>query len=143
MLSWLKILLFGGSVLVNPSPTAIGELPLEIAFEKPIAAYNNLVRFHVNVSEYSSDTGSEEALGFVNGIGERFPAGCVLISLKSDEGDLVTFSNKGVGWNNPEDVWLIVTADENLPGKSYTSMKVSSCEPLKQASITWFNYGKN
>ncbi len=141
--SWLKILLFGGSTIVSPSPTAIAEVPLEIAFEKPIVAYNNWATFHVNVSEYSSEARSEEVLGFVKGIGERFPADCVLISLESAEGDLVTFSNKGVGWNNPKDVWVIATADGNLPSKKYTSMKISSCEPLSHASITWFNYGKH
>lgn len=143
MLSWVKILLFGGSTLISPSPMIIGENFVSIIFDKKITAYNRFAKFHVNVSEYANGPRSNGPLHFVKNIEENFPIGCISINLISDAGDSITFKNIGVGWNSPQDVWVIVTADQNLPAKEYFSMTISSCKKLNKSSLTWFNYGKH
>lgn len=140
VLELIKMVLFGGHLLVTPEPVSVGVEPKEIVLRKPLKALNCSASFNVDVSEHITSNKYQE---FVEEAESKFPNGCLNIQLQSENGQLASFSNSSVTWNSPEKVFINLKAksefNENL---KYSSLRISSCRTLNSAKITWYNYGK-
>ena len=140
MLTWIKIMLFGGSTLITPEPVAIGVESAEVVFSEPIKALDKHASFNVKVSEYVE---SEHFQDFTREVNSKFPEGCIKIRLNSKGSDPVLFSKRSVTWNNPRDVSVNLKSEDGVPtDRKYTSLIISSCNEIKSTKITWYNYGK-
>ncbi len=140
MITWIKIFLFGGSALITPEPIALGIEPVEVEFTHPVEALDDHASFNINVSEHVMSDHFQE---FTKEVSAKFPEGCIIVLLFSNESDPVLFNQPSVTWNHPGDVSVnLKSADGVLTGKKYTSLRISSCRDIERSEITWYNYGK-
>ncbi len=140
MLEMIQILLFGGLVTLTPEPVSIDETPLQIIFSKPITAINCSASFNVKISEQITSDSYSEAIKEAK---SKFKDGCIKIELQSKGREAVFLSSDGsLSWGGKNNSSINLNR-RNLPtDRKYNSMLISSCIPLRQSEITWYNYGK-
>lgn len=140
MLELIKIIIFGGNVLITPDPINIGYEPKDIIPSKPLKALNCSASFNVNVTELiTSDTYPD----FVKEAESKFPEGCLSVELKSKNGSTALFSKRSITWGSPKNVSVNLKANHVFDQSvKYDSITITSCNALNNASITWHNHGK-
>jgi|JI10StandDraft_1071094.scaffolds.fasta_scaffold1524170_2 hypothetical protein len=140
MLEMIQILLFGGLVTLTPEPVSIDETPLQIIFSKPITAINCSASFNVKISDQITSDSYSEAIKEAK---SKFKDGCIKIELQSKGREAVFLSSDGsLSWGGKNNSSINLNR-RNLPtDRKYNSMLISSCIPLRQSEITWYNYGK-
>lgn len=140
MLEMIQILLFGGLVTLTPEPVSIDETPLQIIFSKPITAINCSASFNVKISDQIASDSYSEAIKEAK---SKFKDGCIKIELQSKGREAVFLGSDGsLSWGGKNNSSININR-LNLPtDRKYNSMLISSCIPLRQSEITWYNYGK-
>lgn len=140
MLEMIQILLFGGLVTLTPEPVSIDETPLQIIFSKPITAINCSAGFNVKISDQITSDSYSEAIKEAK---SKFKDGCIKIELQSKGREAVFLGSDGsLSWGGKNNSSINLNR-RNLPtDRKYNSMLISSCIPLRQSEITWYNYGK-
>lgn len=140
MLEMIQILLFGGLVTLTPEPVSIDETPLQIIFSKPITAINCSASFNVKISDQIA---SDSYLEAIKEAKSKFKDGCIKIELQSKGREAVFLGSDGsLSWGGKNNSSNNINR-LNLPtDRKYNSMLISSCIPLRQSEITWYNYGK-
>ena len=140
MLEMIQILLFGGFFTLTPEPISIDETPLQIVFSKPITAINCSASFNVKISEQITSDSYSEAIKEAK---SKFKDGCIKIELQSKGHEVVVLGSDGsLRWGGKNNSSINLNS-LNLPtDRKYISMLISSCIPLRQSEITWYNYGK-
>lgn len=140
MLDMIQILLFGGFVKLTPAPVSVDEKPLQIVFSKPISALNCSASFNVSISEQITSDSYSDAIKEAK---SKFKDGCIKIELQAkDHEAFVLSSDSSLRWSGKNNVSLNLNS-RNLPtDRDYISLLISSCVPLRQSEITWYNYGK-
>lgn len=140
MLEMIQILLFGGLVTLTPEPVSIDETPLQIIFSKPITAINCSASFNVKISDQIA---SDSYLEAIKEAKSKFKDGCIKIELQSKGREAVFLGSDGsLSWGGKNNSSVNINR-LNLPtDRKYNSMLISSCIPLRQSEITWYNYGK-
>jgi hypothetical protein len=140
MLEMIQILLFGGFVTLTSEPVSINETPLQIVFSKPITAINCSASFNVKISEQITSDSYSEAIKEAK---SKFKDGCIKIELQSKGREAVFLDSDGsLSWGGKNNSSINLNR-RNLPtDRKYNSMLISSCIPLRQSEITWYNYGK-
>lgn len=140
MLEMIQILLFGGLVKLTTGPVSIDEKPLQIVFTKPISALNCSASFNVNISEHITSDSYSEAIKEAK---SKFKDGCIKIELNGKEHEVfVIRSETSLTWGGNNNVFMNLNSRKFPTDREYFSMFISSCIPLRQSDITWYNYGK-
>ncbi|MCP5325319.1 MAG: hypothetical protein H7A09_03195 [Oceanospirillaceae bacterium] len=139
MIELIRIIFFGGNLLVTPEPIFVGTKPTTIELRKPLIALNCSASFNVDVREHITSDNYPE---FVNEAESKFPDNCLNIQLQSENGAIASFSNSSVTWNSPSDVSINLKATSKFNEKlKYSKLSISSCRDLNSTEITWYNYG--
>lgn len=139
ILTLIKIILFGGSTVLTPTPIDIGNDPILIEFEKPIEAITKGASINIDVTpQISSQTVSE---GFKE-IDSIFPNGCVKATLKSKQGEAITLSKSSGRWGGKKKMLNLSSESGTPTGVKFVNMQLSSCKVISNTVITWYNYSK-
>lgn len=139
ILTLLKIILFSGSTVITPVPIDIGREPILIEFEKPISAITKGASVNIDVTPHiSSQTVSD---GFKE-IGNTFPSGCVIATLRSKQGEIITLSKSSGRWGGKKKMLNLSSESGTPTGIKYVDMQISSCVEINNTVITWYNYSK-
>ena len=96
--------------------------------------------FNVKISEQITSDSYSEAIKEAK---SKFKDGCIKIELQSKGHEAVVIGSDGsLSWGGKNNSSININR-RNLPtDRKYNSMLISSCIPLRQSEITWYNYGK-
>ena len=139
MLTLLKIIIFGGSTVITPSPINISENPILIEFEKPLSAITEGASINIDVTPHITSQGFSNEFKEID---EEFPKGCVKAILKSKQGEIVTLIDSD-GRLGGKEKFLNLGSESGVPtGAKYVSIEISSCKQINNTVVTWYNYSK-
>ena len=139
MLTLLKIVIFGGSTVITPSPVNITESPILIEFEKPLSAITEGASINIDVTPHITSQGFSKEFKEID---EKFPEGCVKAKLISKKGEIVTLMHSS-GRLGGKVKFLNLGSESGIPtGIKYVSIEISSCRKINNTVVTWYNYSK-
>ncbi|MFL0807361.1 MAG: hypothetical protein K6L60_08750 [Oceanobacter sp.] len=139
ILTLIKIILFGGSTVLTPTPVDIRSEPILIEFEKPIDAITKGASINIDVTPYIS---SQIASDGFKEIDSTFPSGCVKAIVKSKKDERITLSKSSGRWGGKKKM-LNLRSESGVPtGVKFVTMQLISCKEINNTVITWYNYSK-
>lgn len=139
MFEFIQIILFGGNLLITPEPILVDTEPRSITIQEPLKAINCSASLNIDISEHIT---TRKYPDFIHEAEEKFPQGCIRISLISNDGKIAEFTKSSVTYGSPTSVSINLKAasffDERI---KYSSLIITSCRRINAAKITWYNYG--
>ncbi|MEZ9370852.1 hypothetical protein AB4140_18800 [Shewanella sp. 10N.286.51.B2] len=136
----LKMLLFSSQTVINPTPININQSITTIKLDKPISAINSGANIQVDVTHIVGKY--ENVVAGLDKISEVYPKGCIKGQLITADGTVVLLNETGgaVGQDNS---YVIFHTFKPLPTDiEFSTIKVSSCNPIPKATLVWRNSGK-
>ncbi|MGD8175833.1 hypothetical protein [Marinimicrobium sp. ARAG 43.8] len=141
MLEFIRILLFGSSVLLTPDPIEIVNEPFELQFEEPISAVTAGAAFYIDVTAmvpyevqniFQARAWAEKAFG-------KESISIVLIN-DATERELTLLYKGGFGWSETT-ADLTIGAEGGFPKTvEYDRLVLTSDTDLYGVRIVWKNY---
>ena len=136
-LTFLKILFFSSSTVLNDAPIDIGSEPIDIPLEQPLDVLTSGAHLRIDIS---SEIDAVNATDRLRQIRQQYPDGCVVASLQDKGGTEYSFS-RSFGSVSPSSSELGVASSVRLPEDiEFIQLSVSSSKPIRGTTITWQNY---
>jgi len=139
MLTLLKILLFGGAVLLTPKPIDLVDTTTIIQLAEPISAITENASLTLDVAEYiSADNEEAAAAEFL----KAFPEACVSAMLHSKFGVSVYLDNAEGQWRDGKKLLRLSATTGMDAGINFTRVELHVCKEIRHTTLTWHNYDK-
>ena len=135
----IRILLFGGQVLLTPNTVDLGPEWLLISPGKPFSAVTEGASLHVDLGkEIDSKLNVVERMELT---AKKFPSTCGTARLVATDGVETVLTIAGSAVSNTE-TYLLLTAKDGVPtNRRYKTVLINFSCPIKAAKVYWKNFG--
>ncbi len=136
----LKMMLFSSQTIINPAPISINETTTTIKLEKPISAINYGANIQVDVTHIVGQF--ENVNEGLNNISLLYPEGCLKGELIATDGTVILMDETGGAVSQDKSYAIFHTFNPIPTEKEFSTIKVSSCNPMPKVTLVWRNSGK-
>lgn len=133
-------MLFSCQTIINTTPINVNETPTTIVLEEPISAINYGAKIEVDITHIVGKY--ENVVAGLDNISEAYPKGCLKAELITNDGKVVLLDETGGGVGQDKSYVIFHTFKPIPTGFEFSTIKVSSCNPISEATLIWRNSGK-
>ena len=139
MLEFLKLLLFAKAVALSPAVATVGDTEVVFRATEPLVALNDGAYFSIDVSNVVPVTDVIETMRRTE---TAFPAGCIRAVGVHPDGSSTKLTRQSVATSSTA-AFVDLRQEGSANRKvGFTSIIISACRPIPNASVTWHNSSK-
>lgn len=133
-----RVMLFGGEVLLTPTPVNLGSESLRIAPSKPLTAVTEGAYLMVSLNNQIDS--SLDLIQRMKLTDEKFARGCGTAILVATDGRETTLTSGGAAVTNT-DTFLLLTAPGGVPtDRKFASIRLQFDCPVGGTRVYWHNF---
>ncbi|KAF7786187.1 hypothetical protein PRUB_a0668 [Pseudoalteromonas rubra] len=133
-------MLFSSQTIINTTPINVNEIPTTIVLEEPISAINQGAKIEVDITHIVGKY--ENVVAGLNNISEAYPKGCLKAELITNDGKVALLDETGGSVGQDKSYVTFHTFKPIPTGVEFSTIKVSSCNPISEVTLIWLNSSK-
>jgi hypothetical protein len=136
----LNFIFFSSQTVINTTPINVNETATTIKLDKPLSAINGGANIRVDITHIVGK--HENVIAGLNNIKKAYPKGCLKGQLIASDGTAVLLNETGGGVGKDHSYVSFHTYKQIPTNIKFSSIIVSSCNPIPNATLVWQNASK-